>query len=332
MRSRIAVRGVLLVLALLVATPLAAEAQPKDSLPRVGHLFVIPSSATAHLREAFRQGLRELGYVEGQNLIIEFRSADGRAERLPELATELVRLRVDVIVAAPDVSIRAAQLATRTIPIVMAVSLDDPVEQRFVASLARPGGNVTGLSTLHEGLGAKRLELLKAVVPKLARVAVLWDVDNSSQAAHLRTMETAARALGIQLQSLPVQGASPDLDGAFRAAARSRVGALIIVPGANTFTHRARIAVLAAGSRMPTMAGFKQFVEDGSLMAYGPSSLDMHRRAAFFVDKILKGAKPGDLPVEQPTKFELAINLKNARARGVTIPQSLLLRADQVIE
>src|SRR5438034_1409422 len=192
MRSRIAVRGVLLVLALLVATPLAAEAQPKDSLPRVGHLFVIPSSATAHLREAFRQGLRELGYVEGQNLIIEFRSADGRAERLPELATELVRLRVDVIVAAPDVSIRAAQLATRTIPIVMAVSLDDPVEQRFVASLARPGGNVTGLSTLHEGLGAKRLELLKAVVPKLARVAVLWEVDNSSQAAHLRIHQAPA--------------------------------------------------------------------------------------------------------------------------------------------
>ena len=314
-----------------LAAPLAAESQQAGNVPRIGHLFVLPWSVTEHLREAFRQGLRELGYVEGQDIVIEFRSAEGRVERLPDLVAELVRLKVDVIVAAPDVSIEAARQATRTIPIVMAVSFD-PVGVGFVASLARPGGNITGLSTLGTELITKRLELLKEVIPKLSRVAVLWEADNPSSAVHLREIQVTAPALGVQLQSLSLRGPNPDLESSFRAAMSERASALITVAGPLTFGHRTRIVDLAAKSRLPTLYDVREFVEAGGLFAYGASLPDMHRRAAYYVNKILKGAKPGDLPVEQPTQFEFVINLKTAKALGLTIPQTLLLRANQVIE
>ncbi len=316
----------------LLAVPLAPGTQLMAKVPWVGHLSLPPSSATTHLREAFRRGLRELGYVAGENIVIEFRDADGKIDRLPELAAELVRRKVDVIVAAPDVAIQAAKQATTTIPIVMAVSLDDPVERGFVASLARPGGNITGLSALHQELVGKRLELLKEAVPKLSQVAVFWDANNPSQAAHLRAMEVAALGLGVQLQSLPLRGPGPDFENAFRAATNGRASAFITVSGPLTFAHRARIIDLAAKSHLPGLYEVSEFVEAGGLMAYGASLPDMHRRSAAYVDKILKGAKPADLPVEQPTKLELVINLKTAKALGLTIPQSLLLRADEVVQ
>jgi putative ABC transport system substrate-binding protein len=319
----------MLTLPLLVA-PLAAEAQPVG-VPRIGYLLPVPSSATTHLQEAFRHGLHELGYAEGQNIVIEFRHADGRLERLPELAAELVRLNVDVIVAAPDVSIQAAKEATRTIPIVMAVSLDDPVERGCVASLARPGGNITGLSSLRQALLGKRLEILKEVVPKLSRVAVLWTADSPSQAAQVRTLEVAAGALGVELQFLSLCGPNPDFESAFRAATRDGASALITVSGPASFGHRARIVDLAAKSHLPGLYEAREFVEAGGLVAYGASFPDMHRRAALYVHKILKGAKPGDIPVEQPMKFELVINLKTAEAMGLTIPPTLLFQAHEVI-
>ena len=319
----------MLTLPLLVA-PLAAEAEPVG-VPRVGYLLPLPSSATTHLQEAFRHGLRELGYVEGQNIVIEFRHADGRIERLPELAAELVRLNVGVIVAAPDVSIQAAKEATRTIPIVMAVSLDDPEERGFVASLARPGGNITGLSSLRQALLGKRLEILKEVVPKLSRVAVLWTMDSPSQAAQVRALEVAAGALGVKLQFLSLRDPNPDFESAFRAAKRDGASALITVSGPASFGHRARIVDLAAKSHLPGLYEAREFVEAGGLMAYGASFPDMHRRAALYVHKILKGAKPRDIPVEQPMKFELVINLKTAKAMGLTIPPMLLFQAQEVI-
>jgi putative ABC transport system substrate-binding protein len=316
---------------LLLAAALAVEAQPAGKIPRVGHLFLQPSSVTWHLRDAFRQGLSGLGYVEGQNIVIEFRNAEGRLERLPDLAAELVRLKVDVIVAAPDACIQAAKQATSTIPIVMALS-EDPVGRGFVASLARPGGNITGLNTLSPELIGKLLELLKEIVPKLSRVAALQDMDNPSQAAFLRETEVAARALGLQLQALPLRGPNPDFESAFRAATSGRAGALSIVGGPLFFAHRAGVVDLAARNRLPAIYKQREYVDAGGLISYGPSIPDIHRRAATYVDRILKGAKPRDLPVEQPTKFELIINGKTAKALGLTIPPSLLLRADQIIE
>lgn len=316
---------------LLLAVTLAVEAQPAQKIPRVGHLFLQPPSVTWRLRDAFRQGLSGLGYVEGQNILIEFRNAEGRLERLPDLAAELVRLKVDVIVAAPEVCIQAAKQATSTIPIVMAVS-EDPVGRGFVASLARPGGNITGVSTLQPGLIGKQLGLLKEIVPKLSRVAALWDMDTPSQPAFLRETEVAARALGLRLQALPLRGPNPDFQSAFRAATSGRAGALSIVSGPLILAHRAGIVDLAARNRLPAIYNRREYVDAGGLISYGPSLLDIHRRAATYVDRILKGAKPRDLPVEQPTKFELIINDKTAKALGVTIPPSLLLRVDQIIE
>jgi putative ABC transport system substrate-binding protein len=322
------------VAAFILAVSLAAEAQPTAKVYRIGYLAAGWSSGTAYLRplEAFRQRLRELGWVEGQNVLIEYRFAEGQLERLPGLAEELVRLNVDVIAASPTPAALAAKNATRTIPIV-GMSLTEPVAVGLVASLARPGGNVTGVAY---GFGTdifgKQLELLREVIPKVRRVAVLSNRGNSpAQPLIIRGIEGAARSLGLQLQPLEANG--PDaFDGAFAAMAKERAGALFVTGDPMFFLHRARLAELAVKNRLPSMSTQGQWVEAGGLMSYAPSFPDLYRRAATYVDKILKGARPADLPIEQPTKFELAINLKTAKALGLTIPQSLLLRADQVIE
>jgi putative tryptophan/tyrosine transport system substrate-binding protein len=323
--------AVVLVLSLLVAS-LGGQAQQSQpaKLPRIGYLFLQPFAATAHLRDAFRQGLRELGYAEGQNIAIEFRNAEGRPERLLDLATELVRLKVDVIVAAPEASVEAAKHAAKAIPIVMAVSFD-PVGRGFVASLARPGGNITGLSTVSPELTGKRLELLKEMIPKLSRVAVIWDAESSRYSDQMKEMRAAAQTLKVRLESVSLSGASPDFEAAVQTVRSGGVEALIVVDSSRAFGQRVQIAAVAAKHRLPALAGFREFAQAGGLMAYGASLPDMHRRSATYVDKILKGATPADLPVEQPTKFELVINLKTAKALGLTIPQSLLVRADEVI-
>ena len=316
--------------AVLLAAPLAAEAQQARKAPLIGILWNNPLAATAHIVEAFRQGLRELGYVEGQNIVIEFRSAEGRMERAPDLAAELVGLKVDVIVTGTTPGVRAAQQATSTIPIVMGISYDAVLEG-LVASLARPGGNVTGLSLLIPELMGKRLELLKEVVPKVSLVAVLWNGNDPGLALVFKQTVVATRASGVRLRPLEVR-ADDEFGTAFQTANREHVGAVIMIDDPFTFRSRTLIAALAAKHRLPMMAGFREFTEAGGLISYGANLADSYRRAAAFVDKILKGAKPGDLPVEQPTKFELAINLKTAKALGLTIPQSLLARADQVIQ
>ena len=310
---------------------LAVEAQRATSIPRIG--FLSPSSLseprTPRFLEAFRQSLRELGYVEGQNIAIEFRWAEGKYERLPGLAAELVRLRVDVIVAYGP-AIQAAQQATGTIPIVMAVALD-PVGAGHVASLGRPGGNITGLSSMAPELVGKQLELLKEVVPKVSRVALLANPANPGSAPQVRAAQDTARALGVRLQLLEARGPS-EIDNAFAAITAERAGAVIVLPDAMLLDHRTRIADLAARRRLPIVSAMFENAEAGGLIAYGPSIPDRFRRAATYVDKILKGAKPADLPVEQPTKFELVVNLKAARALELTIPKSLLQRADQIIQ
>ena len=307
--------------------PLAADAQPAGKIPRIGVLHIFPRDHP--FLEAFRRGLRELGYVAGQNLAIEWRLEKGNADRI---AAELVGLKVDVIVAGSTGLAYAAQRATRTIPVVFPLS-DEPVALGLVASLARPGGNLTGLSTLNAELSAKRLELLKEALPKLSRVAVLGARYVVSKLA-LREAAFAARSLGIQHQYLEMGeiGDPDNLDSLFAEMLKERATALLVLPGVPTATHQARIAGLALKHRLPAIYTARAFAEDGGLMSYGPNVADMFHRAATFVDKILKGAKPADLPVEQPTKFELFVNLKTARALGLTIPQSLLFRADQVIQ
>jgi putative ABC transport system substrate-binding protein len=319
--------AVILTFSLLLA-PLAAEAQPAGKVPRVAYLT--PDPGRQRGLEAFRQGLRELGYVEGRNISIESRSAEGKDDRLPALAADLVRSKVDVIVATSGAATRAVQQTTRTIPIVMSL-VNDPVGSGLVASLARPGGNVTGLTIMAPDLMAKRLELLKEVVPKVSRVALLQNPDNPASAAQLREAEAAARALGVQPQTLEARNPQ-EIEGAFAAMIRERAGALLILSDAIFFTQRRQIAELAAKGRVPSIIGTRDYPDAGGLMAYGPNFLDLERRAATFVDRILKGAKPDDLPVEQPTKFDLVINLKTAKALGLTIPQWLLLRADHVIQ
>src|SRR3989454_5688285 len=316
----------------LLAAPLAAEAQPREKLPRVGYLS--PGSPSEPFRrrrfEAFRQGLRELGYVEGQNIAIESRWAEGRYERYFALAADLVRLKVDVIVAVGGRATQDAQQATRTIPIVMSVVID-PLGSGLVASLARPGGNVTGLTIMASDLVGKQFEVLKEVVPKVSRVALLWNPANPGSAPQLREAEAAARALGVRLQTLEARGPQ-EIDSAFAAMTRERAGALLILPDAIFGNQRRQIAELAAKRRLPSLLGVGEYAEAGGLMNYSANNLDLERRAATFVDKILKGAKPADLPREQPSTFELVINLKTAKALGLTIPPSLLRRADQVIE
>jgi putative ABC transport system substrate-binding protein len=315
----------------IFAASLAAHAQPAGKIYRIGYLSSGSSTTAPHLREAFLQRLRELGWVEGQNIVIDYRAAEGRSDRLPDLAAELVRLKVDIIVALATPDTAAAKNATGTIPIVM-VAVTDPVATGLIASLARPGGNVTGLS-FSVGLETygKGLELLKETVPKVHRVAILSNPANPVHALAIRDVKGAARSLGVQLQLLEARGPS-EFDGAFAAMAKERVDALLVVSDTLFVLHRTRLADLAARGRLPAAYSAREYVEAGGLMSYGPSLLDLWRRAATYVDKILKGAKPADLPVEQPSKFELVINVKTAKALGLTIPQSLLLRADQVIE
>jgi len=313
------------------AAPLAAEAQQAAKIPRIGYLTG-SLAASPHLPEAFRQGLRDLGYVESRNVVIEYRDAEGKLERLPALAAELVALKVDVIVAGGTPVALAAKQATRTLPIVFAAAAD-PVTDGLVTSLARPGGNVTGLSALTPELVGKRLELLKQAVPEVSRVAVLWQSGGQGERTEkdlLKGAEGAAPALGVRLQFVEARG-PVDVDRAYSDMTRERADALTILPSPMFFIERRRLVDLAAKNRLPAVYPRREFVDSGGLMAYGPNGADMYRRAATYVDKILKGAKPGDLPIEQPAKFELVINLKTAKALGLTIPQSLLGRADEVI-
>jgi putative ABC transport system substrate-binding protein len=312
--------------------PFAAEAQQAAKVARIGWLGDNPA-ATPHLRVAFRQGLSDLGYVEGRNVVIEYRDAEGKFERFPALAAELVALKVDVIVTANVLAALAAKQATRTLPIVFA-SAADPVTSGLVTSLARPGGNVTGLSSLVPELVGKCLELLTQAIPGVSRVAVLWHpgaLGEGTEKDMLKRAEVAARALGVRLQFVEVRGPA-DFDRAFSDMARAGASALTMLGGLLLIRERRRLVDLGATNRLPAVYPLREFVDAGGLMAYGPNLADLFRRAATYVDKILKGTNPGDLPVEQPTKFELVINLKTAKALRLTIPQSVLQRADEVIQ
>ncbi len=314
-----------------LSAPLAADAQPTGKVYRIGYLGAGSATVSQRPVEAFREGLRELGLVEDQNIVIDYRFAEGRFDRLPDLAAELVRLKVDVIMAGPTPLAVAAKNATGTIPIVVA-GVGDPVELGLIASLARPGGNVTGLSfSVGMDIFGKGLELLREAVPKFRRVAILSNPVNPSHALAITNVKAAAGSLGVQLQLLEAREPN-EFDGAFAAMAKERVDALLVVADGMFIFHRARLADLAAKNRVPSIHGVRENVEAGGLMSYGPSTVAAWRRAAFFVDRILKGAKPADLPVEQPTKFELVINLKTAKTLGLDMPASLLARADEVIE
>ena len=315
----------------LFAAPLAARAQQAGKVHRIGYLSSGSATTAPHLLEVFREGLRELGWVEGQNIVIDYRFEESRSDRLPNLTAELVRLKVDIIVAGSTPATVATKNASGTIPIVM-IGVGDPVGLGLIASLARPGGNVTGLSfSVGTEIFGKQLELLKETVPNVRRVAILSNPANPVHALALRNVKAAARSLGVQLQLLEARGLN-EFDGAFAAMAKGRVGALLVVSDPMFGIHRARLADLAAKTQLPSMHGVRTYVEAGGLMSYGPNLLDQWRRAAGYVDKILKGAKPAELPVEQPTKFELVINVKTAKALGLTIPPSLLQRADEVIQ
>ena len=319
-----------LALAILVV-PIAAAAQRAEQVPRIGYLRSgsAASQRGQHRRDVFRQGLRELGWVEGQNIAIEERWAEGRPERFPALAAELVRLSVDVLVGGGNQANHALRHATSTIPIVMAVS-SDPVGVGLVASLARPGGNITGLSIQAAEVGGKRLELLKEAVPRASRVAVLWNASDSSKASELHDTQVAAQALGMTLYSAEVRGPD-DFDSAFAVIVRERPDALLTFSDPLTLNHQRRIVDFATRHRLPLMSEVKEFAEAGGLMTYGASLPALLWRAAYYVDRILKGTKPADLPVEQPIKFELVLNLKTAQALGITFPPTLLVLADEVI-
>jgi putative tryptophan/tyrosine transport system substrate-binding protein len=324
-------RFLLTSLAGALAAPLGAEGQQEPAkVWRIGFLGPGSSSSGDPRIEALRRGLRELGYAEGRNLAIEFRWADGNAHRLPALAAELATLKVDAIVSQGTQATDAARHAASTIPIVFAVA-GDPMGTGLVTSLARPGRNVTGLSDIAPEMAGKRLELLRQLVPGIARVAVLWNPANSSAAPQMRDTGAVARSLGLPIKSLELKDVS-QLEDAFAAAVQDRAGAVIVLSDGALYGRRVQIAQLAAKHRLPCVAWTPEFAESGCLMAYGANMVEMHRRAAMFVDKIWRGASPATLPVEQPTKFELVLNLKTANALGLTIPPSLLARADQVIE
>ncbi len=321
---------VLFVLASLILLSLhLADAQQPAKVPRIGFLGGSLSVNAARI-EAFRQGLRELGYVEGRNIVIEWRHHEGNLDRLPALAAELVRLKVDIIITSGPPAARAAKEATVTIPIVM-TQVGDPVGSGFVASLARPGGNITGLSTLAPELRGKRLEILKETIPKLSRVAVFGTSTFPGNAQSLKEVELAAGAFGVKLQYLDVLS-SKDIETAFRAASKGRADAVLVLASPVFSVQRKQIVELAVKNRLPAIYYTAEWVEDGGLMTYGVSFNDLYRRAATYVDKILKGAKPADIPVEQPTKFEFIINLKTAKQIGLTIPPNVLARADKVIK
>jgi putative ABC transport system substrate-binding protein len=319
----------LLTTVLLSIAPLV-EAQQPTKIPRIGYLSAASPSTNPARRETFRQGLRELGYVEGKNIVIEWRSAEGKLDRLPALAAELVRLKVDVIVTSASRETRAVKEATNTIPIVM-TNEGDPVGTGFVASLSRPGGNITGLSTFAPELSGKRLELLKEIVPKLSRLAVVGSSTSPGNAHTLREVELAAGAFGVKLQYLDVLSPK-DIETAFRAAGKERADAVLLLSSSVLTSQRTQVIELAVKNQLPASYPRPEFVEAGGLMAYGVNGNDLARRAATYVDKILKGRKPSDLPVEQPIKFELIINLKAAKQIGLTIPPSVLARADKVIK
>ena len=314
----------------LLAAIVPTDAQQPAKIPRIGYVAASsPAGARTH-REVFRRGLQDLGYIEGKNIVIEYRYLDGMSERIPSVVGELVRLKVDVLLSTSPTVIRAAKQATKTIPIVM-VTVVDPVASGLIDSLARPGGNVTGLTRLTRDLSGKRLELLKETIPTMSRVGVLGVANETGPSDALKDYESAARALKIRLQSIEVRGPNPDFDGAFRDASKRRVTALIIARHGLLIRYETQIADLAIKNRLPSMFESTETAEAGGLMSYSANDGESFRRAAVFVDKILKGAKPADLPVEQPTKFEFIINLKTAKQIGVTIPPNVLARADKVI-
>ena len=317
-----------LLITVLLITGLAQAQQPKK-VARIGYLS--GSSSARPNVQAFRQGLKDRGYIEGKNILVEYRSVEGKLDRASSLVAEFVRLKVDLVVVTFLVGIRAAKDATKTIPIVM-VSYADPVETGLIDSLARPGGNITGLAALGRDLSGKRLELLKEVVPRMSRVGVLWDADAPGPAISFKEYEVAARALKIQPHSLEVRGPEPNLDGLLQAAVKERVGALITVRNPLLGRYTNPIFELATKNRLPSMCEGSGYVEAGCLMSYSAIEADLYRRAATYVDKILKGAKPAELPVEQPTKFELVINLQTAKQIGLTVPPNVLARADKVIK
>ena len=323
-------KSAILMSAMLYALCSFANAQPQKKVPRIGFLSVGSAASMLSRVEAFRQGLREQGYTEGRNILVEYRYAEDNLDRLREFAKELARLRVDVIVTGGPLATRPAKEAAGTIPIVLAYEAD-PVRTGLVASLARPGGNITGLTSGTEELNGKRLELLKEAIPKLSRIAVLRNPGMLGSADALKDAELAAQSLALKMQVLEIRGPN-DLDKIFQAAKKNSVGALMTIGDPVTFTHRRRVANLAIKNRFATIHGQIPFAEAGGLMVYGPNDADMYRRAATFVDKILKGTKPADLPVERPVKFDLIINLKTAKQIGLTIPPNVLARADRVIK
>jgi putative tryptophan/tyrosine transport system substrate-binding protein len=321
---------ILTLYAMLLAPCSFAQAQQPAKIPRIGYLTNTSLSGNAARTEAFRQGLRELGYVEGKNIVIEWRYLEGKPDRLLSLAAELVRLKVDIIVTAGPLATHAAKEGTSTIPVVMAQD-PDPVGNGFVASLARPGGNITGLSRLAPELSGKRLELLKEIIPKLSRVAVFGTSTQPGSAQMIREVELAAKAFGVKLQYLDLLSPK-DIETAFREAGKGRAdGVLMLVAGGVAGAHRTEIVELAVKSRLPVIYSGREYIEAGGLISYGVSITDLDRRAATYVDKILKGAKPADLPVEQPIKFEFIVNLRAARQIGLAIPPNVLARADRVI-
>ena len=320
----------LIVLMAIVGAPLAVDAQQSGKVLRIGFLGNSTATLEANLVGPFREGLRDLGYVEGRNVLIEYRWAEGKYERFPALLAELIALKVDVIVTAGTPATLAVKKATTSVPLVM-VAVGDPVGTGIVASLARPGGNITGLSSIAPELEGKRLELLRGVIPKLSHIAVLWNPVNAYQVSSEKEVRAAAQVLRMKVQSLGVR-TPEELDGALAAIVRERPGALLVLADRLFLHNRQRIMEFAARHRLPGVYAYRELVEAGGLMSFGPSYAGMHRQAATYVDKILKGAKPADLPVEQPTTFELVINLKTAKALGVKIPQSVLIRADEVIQ
>ena len=321
----------LFIIALLSNAPGVPAQQPKK-IPRIGYVSGTGSSSDPGLYiEALRQGLRDLGHIDGKNIIIEFRGAEGTQTRIPSLVAELVQLKVDVLVSGNFPAASAAKQITKTIPVIM-VTNEDPVATKLIDSLARPGGNITGIATLQRELGGKRLELLTETVPRILRIGVLREADAQTAAIGFKEYETAARALKIQLQSVEVREPNPDFEGAFQTAAKGRASGLITITNPLVLRYRKRITDLAIKNQLPSMYEGSAWVEDGGLMSFSTDDLDVFRRVATYVDKILKGVKPADLPVEQPTKFEMVVNLKTAKQMGLTIPPHVLARADRVIK